>query len=105
MACLDTEGPARMNWLWRRRIRAPVVFVDPVASLDHRRINEVARQVASLANEALGPPWAIDQGRTRAVRYVESSLSMPARDKERQDWPLLVPRTSPASDLFSAKCF
>jgi energy-coupling factor transporter ATP-binding protein EcfA2 len=30
-------------------ITAPVIFDDPVCSLDHRRINEVARRVASLA--------------------------------------------------------
>lgn len=30
-------------------ITAPVIFDDPVSSLDHRRINEVARRVASLA--------------------------------------------------------
>lgn len=32
-------------------ITAPVVFDDPVSSLDHRRINEVARRIASLAEE------------------------------------------------------
>lgn len=31
-------------------ITAPVIFDDPVSSLDHRRINEVARRVASLAD-------------------------------------------------------
>lgn len=30
-------------------ITAPIVFDDPVSSLDHRRINEVARRVANLA--------------------------------------------------------
>lgn len=30
-------------------ITAPVIFDDPVSSLDHRRINEVARRIASLA--------------------------------------------------------
>jgi energy-coupling factor transporter ATP-binding protein EcfA2 len=32
-------------------ITAPVIFDDPVSSLDHRRINEVARRIASLADE------------------------------------------------------
>lgn len=32
-------------------ITAPVIFDDPVSSLDHRRINEVARRVASLADD------------------------------------------------------
>lgn len=32
-------------------ITAPVIFDDPVSSLDHRRINEVARRVANLAND------------------------------------------------------
>ncbi|MCK5756327.1 MAG: AAA family ATPase [Mycobacterium sp.] len=32
-------------------ITAPVIFDDPVSSLDHRRINEVARRVASLAED------------------------------------------------------
>lgn len=31
-------------------ITAPVIFDDPVSSLDHRRINEVAQRVASLAD-------------------------------------------------------
>ena len=31
-------------------IAAPVIFDDPVSSLDHRRINEVAQRVASLAD-------------------------------------------------------
>lgn len=31
-------------------ITAPVIFDDPVSSLDHRRINEVARRVANLAD-------------------------------------------------------
>lgn len=31
-------------------ITAPVIFDDPVSSLDHRRINEVARRIASLAD-------------------------------------------------------
>lgn len=30
-------------------ITAPIIFDDPVSSLDHRRINEVARRVANLA--------------------------------------------------------
>jgi len=30
-------------------ITAPIIFDDPVSSLDHRRINEVARRIASLA--------------------------------------------------------
>lgn len=32
-------------------ITAPVIFDDPVSSLDHRRINEVARRIASLADD------------------------------------------------------
>ncbi len=32
-------------------ITAPVIFDDPVSSLDHRRINEVAQRVASLAED------------------------------------------------------
>ena len=32
-------------------ITAPVIFDDPVSSLDHRRINEVAQRIALLANE------------------------------------------------------
>ncbi|MBN6749603.1 AAA family ATPase [Micrococcus luteus] len=32
-------------------ITAPVIFDDPVSSLDHRRINEVARRIARLAEE------------------------------------------------------
>ena len=32
-------------------ITAPVIFDDPVSSLDHRRINEVARRVANLAED------------------------------------------------------
>lgn len=31
-------------------ITAPVIFDDPVSSLDHRRINEVARRIANLAD-------------------------------------------------------
>jgi hypothetical protein len=32
-------------------INAPVIFDDPVSSLDHRRVNEVARRVARLAGD------------------------------------------------------
>lgn len=32
-------------------ITAPVIFDDPVSSLDHRRINEVAQRIAQLAND------------------------------------------------------
>lgn len=32
-------------------ITAPIIFDDPVSSLDHRRINEVARRIASLADD------------------------------------------------------
>lgn len=32
-------------------ITAPVIFDDPVSSLDHRRINEVARRIANLADD------------------------------------------------------
>lgn len=32
-------------------ITAPVIFDDPVSSLDHRRVNEVARRVAKLADD------------------------------------------------------
>lgn len=32
-------------------ITAPVIFDDPVSSLDHRRINEVARRIARLADD------------------------------------------------------
>jgi len=32
-------------------ITAPVIFDDPVSSLDHRRINEVARRIANLAED------------------------------------------------------
>jgi energy-coupling factor transporter ATP-binding protein EcfA2 len=32
-------------------ITAPVIFDDPVSSLDHRRIHEVARRIASLADD------------------------------------------------------
>lgn len=32
-------------------ITAPVIFDDPVSSLDHRRINEVARRITSLADD------------------------------------------------------
>lgn len=32
-------------------ITAPVIFDDPVSSLDHRRINEVAQRIASLAHD------------------------------------------------------
>ncbi|WP_457949841.1 AAA family ATPase [Pseudarthrobacter sp. alpha12b] len=32
-------------------ITAPVIFDDPVSSLDHRRINEVARRIAQLADD------------------------------------------------------
>ena len=32
-------------------ITAPVIFDDPVSSLDHRRINEVARRIACLADD------------------------------------------------------
>lgn len=32
-------------------ITAPVIFDDPVSSLDHRRIDEVARRIASLADD------------------------------------------------------
>lgn len=33
-------------------ITAPVIFDDPVSSLDHRRINEVAQRIASLADDS-----------------------------------------------------
>jgi energy-coupling factor transporter ATP-binding protein EcfA2 len=33
-------------------ITAPVIFDDPVSSLDHRRIDEVARRIASLAEDS-----------------------------------------------------
>lgn len=32
-------------------ITAPVIFDDPVSSLDHRRVNEVARRIANLAED------------------------------------------------------
>lgn len=32
-------------------ITAPIIFDDPVSSLDHRRINEVARRIAKLADD------------------------------------------------------
>lgn len=44
LAMADFLAEARLSG-----ITAPVIFDDPVSSLDHRRINEVARRVANLA--------------------------------------------------------
>lgn len=45
LAMADFLAEARLSG-----ITAPVIFDDPVSSLDHRRINEVAKRVASLAD-------------------------------------------------------
>ncbi|MBB1496485.1 AAA family ATPase [Propioniciclava sp. MC1595] len=45
LALADFLAEARLSG-----ITAPVIFDDPVSSLDHRRINEVARRIASLAD-------------------------------------------------------
>lgn len=47
LAMADFLAEARLAWM-----TAPVIFDDPVSSLDHRRINEVAQRVASLADTA-----------------------------------------------------
>ena len=44
LAIADFLAEARLGG-----ITAPVIFDDPVSSLDHRRINEVARRIANLA--------------------------------------------------------
>ena len=44
LAMADFLAEARLSG-----ITAPVIFDDPVSSLDHRRINEVAKRVANLA--------------------------------------------------------
>lgn len=46
LALADFLSEARLNG-----ISAPIVFDDPVSSLDHRRINEVADRVAALAKD------------------------------------------------------
>lgn len=46
LALADFLAEARLGG-----ITAPVIFDDPVSSLDHRRINEVARRIASLADD------------------------------------------------------
>lgn len=47
LALADFLAEARLSG-----ISAPVVFDDPVSSLDHRRINEVAARIANLAQSA-----------------------------------------------------
>ncbi len=46
LALADFLAEARLTG-----ITAPVTFDDPVSSLDHRRINEVAQRIAGLAND------------------------------------------------------
>ena len=47
LALADFLAEARLSG-----ISAPVIFDDPVSSLDHRRINEVAERIANLAQSA-----------------------------------------------------